>query len=71
MTPPEPLACTACAHHVQRGKRHLCALVAQAYEVDIELVGATETLDLLSCDRMRRMRMVCGPAGALWEPRQA
>ena len=84
MTPPEPKACTACAYHVQDGIRHLCLVVAAARDADgAAIIATTEgdkpffggvlsfSYDELSCDRARRMGQACGPAGQLWEPRQA
>lgn len=80
MTPPEPKACTACASHVRFGNRHLCTLPIEAFggllqsqqhhdephgdDSEREYIGT-------SCDQVRRMGEICGPAGALWEPAKA
>lgn len=74
MTPSEPKACTACARHMRFDGHHVCTLGPECFDlntlphppvlVEGEWVGVV-------ADDARRMGQQCGPAGALWEPRQA
>lgn len=77
MSLPEPKACAACASYLRLGKLHLCTLPIEAFgglvdsqpddddfhadHDDVEHIGT-------SCDLVRRMGEICGPAGKLWEP---
>ncbi|MGN6654743.1 MAG: hypothetical protein ACTHJ9_05325 [Rhodanobacter sp.] len=49
------------------------AEVTLDFKVEGTAFGGTVSFsdDELSCDRWRRMGGHCGPAGTLWEPRQA
>lgn len=75
MTPPEPKACTACAHHRLVDGHHTCAHPPVPQPLTDPDTGSTAMVivhvDGLFCDIVRKMHAPCGPAGTLWEPRGA
>lgn len=73
MTLPEPKACAACERCTRVNGWYLCTLPPECFDLrdpdtdePREIEGEWLGMD---CDRARRQGEMCGPAGALWEPR--